>query len=339
LVTKGIIQYHCRISMLNAAIVGVGHWGRRLVDSVRDSTKIRFVAGVSRDPNRNQVFSHDTGVPLVGDIANVLNDPAIDAIVLATPHSTHYAQILQVAKARRHVYIEKPITLTRADAEQAIAACRAAGITLGVGFNRRFAPAPIEFTRRINAGEIGDVLHVEGQSSGPTGYQYQDMNNHWRASRTEAPGGGMTGRGMHMVDTMMQIAGVVTSVYAFSERRKLTADLDDTTCMLLRFSNGASGYHATIFATGNYCRVHAFGSQGWMEMIDDRHITHQGLDGKQTQESFPAPDKERGVLEAFADGVAAGQRFTVPPEHIINGIAVLEAIVASASSGKPIPIA
>jgi predicted dehydrogenase len=270
---------------------------------------------------------------------DVLSDPAIAAIVIATPHSTHFEQIMKVARAGKHVYVEKPMTLTRADAEQAIEACRAAGVTLGVGFNRRFAPAPIAFVRRIHAGEIGKVLHVEGQHSGATGYQDQSTPGHWRATRAEAPGGGMTARGMHTVDMMVQIAGVVTSVYAYSERRILTADLDDTTCMLLRFSSGVSGYHATVFATGEYCRVHVFGSRGWMEMIDDRHITHRGLDGPPVRETFPAPNKERGVLEGFADAVAAGHHFMVPPEHIVNSVAVLEAILASAASGSQIRIA
>ena len=326
-------------TMLNAAIVGIGHWGRRLVDSVRDSPKIRFVAGVSRNPTRDQAFTRHTGVPLLANIDDVLSNPGIAAIVLATPHSTHFEQILKVARAGKHVYVEKPMTLTRAHAERAVEACRSASITLGVGFNRRFAPGPIEFVRRIHAGEIGEVMHVEGQHSGATGYQYQGMPGHWRATRAEAPGGGMTARGMHTVDTMVQIAGIVTSVFAYSERRILSAELDDTTSMLLRFSSGVSGYHATVFATGEYCRVHVFGSRGWMEMIDDRHITHRGLDGPPARVSFPAPDKERGVLEGFADAVTAGQPFMVPPEHIVNSVAVLEAIVASAAGGTPIRIA
>jgi predicted dehydrogenase len=323
--------------MLNAAIVGVGHWGRRLVDSVRDSSKIRFVTGVSRNPTRDHAFTRDTGVPLVARMDDVLSDPAIAAIVLATPHSTHFEQIMKVARAGKHVYVEKPMTLTRADAEQAIEACRAAGVTLGVGFNRRFAPAPIAFVRRIHAGEIGKVLHVEGQHSGATGYQYQSTPGHWRATRAEAPGGGMTARGMHTVDKMVQIAGVVTSVYAYSERRILSADLDDTTCMLLRFSSGVSGYHATVFATGEYCRVHVFGSRGWMEMIDDRHITHRGLTGRRHGD-LPAPNKERGVSRRLRDAVAAGHHFMVPRAHR-QQCRDAGSNLASAASGSQIRIA
>jgi predicted dehydrogenase len=83
------------------------------------------------------------------------------------------------------------------------------------------------------------VLQVEGHHSGPTGYKLK--GDSWRATRVEAPGGGMTARGIHTLDSMLQAAGgVVTSVYAFSDKRKIAADvdMDDNTSMLLKFSNG-----------------------------------------------------------------------------------------------------
>lgn len=327
------------VRMLRVAIHGLGRWGTRLVESVRESRKIRIVKGVSRDPEKHAQFAKQTGLPLVSSYAEVLRDPDVDGIVLATPHSLHHEHIVEAARAGKHVYVEKPITLTRTTAEKALAACRAAGITLGLGFNRRFAPAYVEMMRRIRAGSIGDVLHVEGQHSGPTGYRLNAGN--WRATRAEAPAGGMTARGIHALDGMIQIAGLVNSVYAISERRKLPAEveLDDTTSMLLKFAGGATGYLGTVFVTGDYYRVHAFGSKGWLEMRGDNELIACALEGPPERVNFPAVDKERAVLEAFADAAAAGQPYMVPPEQAVNGIAVLEAIVASAASGKPVSIA
>jgi predicted dehydrogenase len=324
--------------MLKAAIYGLGRWGNRLTDSVRASSKIRIVKGVSRDPGRHAEYSAKYGIPVVASYDEVLADPQVDAVVLATPHSMHHAQIVQAARAGKHVYVEKPFTLTRASAEEAVAACRAAGVTLTVGFNRRHAPAFVEMLRRIRAGEIGDVLHIEGQFSGPTGYNLKAGN--WRSTRTEAPGGGMTARGIHTLDAMIQIAGLVNEVYAHSGRRKLSADIDmdDTTSMLLKFTGGATGYLATIFVTAELWRVHAFGSKGWLEMRGDIELTSCAIDGKPERLALAAVDKEQLALEAFAAGVAAQKPFVVPPEQVINGIAVLEAIVASSGSGKPVRI-
>ncbi|MGQ0522853.1 MAG: Gfo/Idh/MocA family protein [Betaproteobacteria bacterium] len=324
--------------MLRVAIHGLGRWGNRLVESVRQSEKIRIVKGVSRQPEKHRDFTERSGIPLVASYSEVLRDPDIDGVVLATPHSQHHQQIVDAARARKHVYVEKPITLTHRSAQDAVAACRDAGVTLGLGFNRRFAPSYVEMMRRIQAGEIGDVLHVEGQHSGPTGYGLKPGN--WRATRAEAPGGGMTARGIHALDGMIQIAGLVTSVYAFSERRKLPAEveLDDTTAMLLRFASGATGYLGTVFATGDFYRVHVFGAKGWLEMRGDTELLARGLDGAPERLAFPAIDKEKAVLEAFADAVAQKKAFMVPPEQAVNGIAVLEAIVASAAAGEPVPI-
>ena len=324
--------------MLRVAIHGLGRWGTRLVESVQQSRKLRIVKGVSRQPDKHRDFSERSGIALVDSYDDVLRDPGIDAVLLATPHSQHHPQIVAAARAGKHVFVEKPMTLTRASAEDAVSACRVAGITLGLGFNRRYAPSYVEMMRRIRAGEIGDVLHVEGQHSGPTGYRLQAGN--WRATRAEAPGGGMTARGIHALDGMIQIAGLVTSVYALSERRKLPAqiELDDTTSMLLKFSSGATGYLGTLFATGDFYRVHVFGTNGWLEMRGDTELIARGLDGKPERHTFAAIDKEQAVLEAFADAVAEKRPCMVPPEQAVNGVAVLEAIVASSTAGKAVSI-
>jgi len=324
--------------MLNAAIYGLGRWGNRLVESVQGSNKVKIVKGISRDPARHKEFSQKTGIKVVSSYGRVLKDPEIGAVILATPHSLHLKQIAQAAKAGKHVFVEKPITLTRKTAEKAIAACRAAGITLGIGLNRRHAPSFVEMMYRIRSGKIGDVLHVEATHSGPTGYNLDSSS--WRSTRAEAPAGGMTARGIHTLDAMIQIAGLATSVYAFSDKRKLPAevDMDDTTSMLLKFASGATGSLSTVFVTADLYRVHVFGSKGWIELRGDTELTMRGLQGTPEKITLPAVDKEKAELEAFADAIEEKKPFVVPAEEAVNGIAVLEAIVASAAKGKPIKI-
>lgn len=322
--------------MLNAAIYGLGRWGLRLVDSVQGSDKIRFVRGISRDPAARSDFTEKTGVPLTARYDEVLADTNVHAVVLATPHSQHHEQIVQAAAAGKHVFVEKPFTLTRASAERAVEACRKAGVTLALGFNRRYAPAFLDLMRRLQLGEVGDVLHVEGQFSGGSGYQLK--TGAWRAERTESPGGAMTARGVHALDALIHIAGPVSGVFAISERRKLTVDIDDTTAMMLRFARGATGYLSSLHATGEFWRIHVFGSAGWLEMRGDNELVRRGLEGPPVTLSFPTVDKERAELEAFASAVSAKTPFLVPPADAINGVAVLEAMSASAASGTLVKI-
>lgn len=323
--------------MLRAAICGAGHWGTRLIASVQGkSDKVGFVTAVTRNPADKHALAERFGLALTTSYADVLTDPGIDAVVLATPHSQHAAEIVAAAKAGKHVFCEKPFTLTVDDARLAIAACKAAGVTLDVGFNRRHAPAYVDMTRRIKAGEIGMVRHIEGQFSGPPSYQIEPGN--WRSNQFESPGGSMTARGVHVVDAMVHIAGLVNTVFAFSGRLQLAIDVDDTTSCLLRFASGATGYLGTLHATSAFFRIHAFGSKGALEMRGETELIASDLAGKVERCTYEVADKERAELEAFADAVAGGLEFAIAPEEIVNIVAVMQAVTASASSGAAVAI-
>ena len=127
--------------MINAAIVGLGRWGRTLVTSVQGkSDRLRFAMAVTRDPERSRDFLERHGLAPVSALEAALADNDIDAVVLATPHSQHADQIVAVAATGKAVFCEKPLTLTRAEAERAVAACRDAGIVLGVGTDKTLFP-------------------------------------------------------------------------------------------------------------------------------------------------------------------------------------------------------
>src|SRR5580698_6286271 len=135
------VQERTRMT-IDAGIVGLGWWGNRLVEAVQGkSDRIRFVHGVARDPAAKQEIARRHGLVLSPTLAAMLGDPAVQAVVLATPHSLHRAEIEAVAAAGKPVFCEKPLTLTAADAVAAVGAARAAGTLLAVGHNRRFLPA------------------------------------------------------------------------------------------------------------------------------------------------------------------------------------------------------
>jgi len=152
--------------MIDAAIVGLGRWGRTLVGSVQGkSEKLRFTRTVSRDPDRVRDIAARLGLGVVGELGSVLGDPTIDAVVLATPHSLHCEQVVAAARAGKAVFCEKPLTLTKTDAARAIDACREARVALGVGTDKRFFPALRELLRLAKDGELSRVLHLEAISA------------------------------------------------------------------------------------------------------------------------------------------------------------------------------
>ena len=130
--------------MINAAIVGLGRWGQNLVNSIQGrSDKIRIVAGATRTVAKAADYAKRQGFPLYDAYEKVLADPTIDAIVLATPHTQRVALITAAAKAGKHVFTEKPLTLTLRDAQTCVTTCADHNVTLAVGYNWRFQPASV----------------------------------------------------------------------------------------------------------------------------------------------------------------------------------------------------
>jgi len=336
--------------VIRAAIVGMGTWGRNLVTSVQGrSESIRFVAGTTRTPAAAADFAARHGIRMAPSFETVLADPSIDAVVLATPHSLHEPQIVAAAVARKHVFVEKPLGLTAAGARRAAVACAAAGVTLAVGYNWRFQPALREMRRLFDDGTLGRLLHVEGNFCGPSAYRF--AREHWRHDRDEVPAGGMTGRGVHVVDAMLYLAGHIDAVTAQSFRLAQDFGVDDTTSMLLRFRSGASGTLATVIATAETWRLQAFGSRGWAEVGDVEHLTTWQLRvclvdpadivKKQRPQVivFPATSTERAELEHFAQAAAARRPLARADGDEVHNVAVLEAIVASAAQGARVAVA
>lgn len=319
--------------MIKAAIIGLGRWGQILVEAVQgQSDLIQFTAGVTRTPAKAAEFTERHGIPLGDDYAQVLNDPAIDAVVLATPHSQHVDQVVAAAAAGKHIFVEKPFTLTEAGARKAVAAAGQAGKVLALGHNRRFLPAMAELRRRLDDGTLGQALHVEGNFSGSSGFDYR--GDKWRASATETPSGGMAGSGIHIVDAMIGLFGPIERVYALSLRQVLVDAVDDTTSMLFGFKNGMSGYVAALTATGSIWRLQVFGSKGWAEIRDERRLEVRLIDAQSEIIDYPPFDTRRAELEAFAVAVEGGPAYPLPVDQAIHGIAVFEAVTRSAASGR-----
>src|SRR5580692_12041590 len=151
--------------MIRAAIVGLGRWGRALVTaatgktgSTPGSSDLRFVLGTTRTRAAAEDFCRDKNIKLVGSYDDILRDPDIDAVVLATPHSQHQAQALAAIAARKHVFVEKPITLDLASAHVVVDAARKAGVVLAVGLARRFHPSVAAVRDRLQGGRLGKVM-------------------------------------------------------------------------------------------------------------------------------------------------------------------------------------
>ena len=335
--------------MIKTAIVGLGWWGKTLVESAQNSSALHFVAGATRTVSPEvEAFARQNGLRLAANYEALLADPGIDAVVLATPHSMHAAQVISAAAAGKHVFCEKPFTLTRQEAEDAIAAVRKAGVTLGLGYNRRFHPEMKKLRDMIRSGELGTILHVEATMTFPNVLFINP--SHWRANKAETPCGGLMPMGVHAVDGMIDLCGPIERVFTQSFRRAAAIDADDTTSILFRMRHGMSGYLGTMTTTGPGFSFQVFGSKGWLRLEGVTHVAGASSDERRTRlfgtckfqpvkgeaKTWQAAtmDISRAALEAFAKAAAGGPVFPIPYDQMIHGVAVTEAIVRSADSGK-----
>ena len=311
--------------MIDAAIVGLGRWGRSLVESAQGkSAKLRFVAGIDPNAAAARDFGARHSFRLLPSYEDALADAAIPAVVLATPHSLHSPQVLAAAAAGKHVFCEKPLALRRRDAEQMVRACQRAAVVLGVGQNRRWWPAMRELKRLADTGALGTLLHIEGHNSNENS---NAVTGGWRTLESESPGGGMTGAGLHALDAMVAIAGPVTRVQGRLVERKPPPAPQDTASALLEFESGVSGLLATVRATPFYWRVHAFGTQGSAEVLGETELVLRRSGQAPEQQSFARVDSLRAELEAFADAAAGHAPFPITPAQMLSTVAAFEAVV------------
>jgi len=319
--------------MIDAGIVGLGWWGNRLIEAVQGtSDRIRFVHGVARDPATKQEVAARHGLRLSPTLAGMLADPAVQAVVLATPHSLHRAEIEAVAAAGKPVFCEKPLTLTAADAVAAVGAARAAGTLLAVGHNRRFLPALAEMKRQVEAGALGEVLHVEGHFSNENS---SSAFAPWRHDLEESPAGGMTGTGIHVLDAFVSLLGPVRSVHAQLVSRKPAPGPIDTLSVLLRFENDVTGTLSAVRATPRYWRTHLFGTKSSVELLqEDTLVVHAVGQPSPRRQTFPEVDTLRLELEAFADAISGGAPYPIGDTDMIATVAAFDAICRSVKSGR-----
>ena len=326
----------------------MGWWGRTLVEAVSgESDELQFVAGATRTQSDEvKSFTKEHKIRLLGSFEDMLEDDEVEAIVLATPHSKHVEQVVAAAGRGKHVYCEKPFALTRAGAAEAVAAAEAAGVTLGLGYNRRWHPEMTALRERIDSGELGIVLHVEATMTFPNALLLKA--DAWRANKEETPCGGLTPMGVHAIDGMIDLCGPIDEVYCQSFRRAVEIESDDTTSVLLRMKEGMSGYLGTMTATGGGFSFQVYGSKGFVRLEGKTHTAGASSEERRTQlfgtctfkptkgpaQTWQAEqgDIVRTTLDAFGRACAGREKFLIPTSEMIHGAAVTEAIIKSAAA-------
>jgi len=322
---------------VKVAVCGLGWWGRIIVPLIKTSSTLRVVRVADPAPEAAE-FARQQGIPLAS-FDEILNEREVQGVVLCTPHTLHTDQIVRAANAKKHVFCEKPLGMSRADVLRSVAACNANGVKLAVGHEKRFEPPIQELMRLLQAGELGTPLQIEANFVQDKFLSLPADN--WRLSAKEAPAGPMTATGIHLLDLSVGVFGAAQRVFA--SVRQLGSQLvnGDTLAILVDFGKGHALLNACL-ATPFDGRFAVYGSKGWAEVRDKAHpeapegwtltVVPRGKD--RSVKTYPPAKAVLANLEAFAAAATGGAPYPVPQEQMVANVSALEAIFRSARTGR-----
>lgn len=322
---------------VRVAMIGLGWWGRKMT-AVLQAAKHDIEIVCAAEPNpAGADFAREYEFPCYPDDAAALKHPGVEAVILATPHSLHGEQIERAVAAGKHVFCEKPLALTKAGAEKAVNACAAKKLVLGMGHERRFEPPVADMIVAAQNGSLGRLLQVEANFSHDKFVTLAADN--WRLNPAEAPVAGMTATGIHLTDLSTLLFGPARDVRVSCEKLASNIPQGDTMSAHIRFKGGGTAYISATLATPFISRFALFGTKGWIDIRDKAHVespagwvvTSATTGSPISVKEIPPAEPVKDNLVAFAHAIRGRASYPITGDQLVNNIAILEAIIASAA--------
>ena len=329
---------------VKVGIVGLGRWARVLTNAAKLSDRLEIVAGFSRSQEKRDAFARDTGVETVATLEALLARADIEGVILTVPNEQHLPVAMEVAKAGKHVYTEKPIASSLEDGLAIEALQKTYGVTVTVGHSARLLGGIREMRRAIDAGELGRVGFIEANFSNERALELTPQT--WRWYKDRAPGGPLSQLAIHMFDVVHYLGGEVTEATSIASKLSpVGAEVDDQSMTLLKFADGKVAYVGTCWTSPGVFAVRVFGSKGLMhyeidfgtwdtpEKLRASSLLYiqRGKDGYADREVLQEPDSNmfRAELELFAESCRSGKANEL---SAANGNAAVACVYAALSS-------
>ncbi len=340
------------MARIRVSMVGLGMAVGPHVKSLLDlAGRVEIAHAVSRTAARREAFTRAFGVPAHGDVETALADPSVDAVLLLTPPATHLDLVRKAAGAGKHILLEKPLEVSLARSEAVVEAAEAAGVTLGLVLQRRFRPAARALKEIVAAGGLGEIVSASARLSNWRPQSYYDEPG--RGTLARDGGGVLLTQGIHLLDAFQWIAGLPAEVSAYAATSAVhRMETEDIAAAALRFDNGALG---TLFATttavpGFPDEIEVIGTRATARVLGEVLTIRDGGGGTTTvgeetgssgasadPMAFPH-DQHLALITDFLDAIAAGREPAVPGREALKGHDLIDAILASARSGRPEPV-
>ena len=324
---------------LKVACIGLGWWSDVLADAMKRSNKLEIVSCYTRSDDKRKVFAAKYGCKPARSYEEILNDRGIDAVINTTPNNVHLETTRAAAGVGKHVFLDKPIANTVADARALTDACRQAGVVLALGYQRRKESHFRWVRKQIDDGVFGKLVNAEANISRDRLGQFELGS--WRYTAEGMPGGVMLQIGIHYTDVLEYLMGPVKSVSGSLAQLILPGENPDVASLLLEHENGArSTLNACYASASEYYLMNIYGKEATAY-----YDLHGGLRWlkRGSKEVVPVPcqknDTIREELEEFAEAVWGNGKPEMEGEASTRSLAVLRAGLRSAREGRRVEIA
>jgi predicted dehydrogenase len=282
------------------ALVGLGMAVTPHAKSLLDlKDRVEIAAAFSPSENRRRSFGAKFPFPLVESLDAIIADKSITAVGVLTPPNTHLEIVTALARAGKHVLLEKPLDISMARSEEIARVGREAGIKIGVTLQHRFKPAAERLAAILKAEELGQIIGCSTQISLWRSQAYYDVEG--RGTLARDGGGVLITQGIHTLDLMLSLAGPVSEVCGFSTTSAIhKMETEDLVCAAARFANGALGtIEATTAAYPGFPeRIEFIGTKGTAALLGAAlHVQYQ--DGR-SEELPPDPVPANAVNDPMA---------------------------------------
>ncbi len=336
---------------LKVAIVGIGWWSTPIGSGAVRSEKLDLTACYTRNPERRAAYAKDFGCAAIESYEDILADDSIEGVLLTTPNTAHASQIEAALRAGKHVWVEKPITNTLAEAPGVLKAWRETGLVLAVGHCYRRAAGHRVMKQLIEDGTVGRPLWAEAAFTNPAGQGF--TKDKWRYFKDECPGGPLMQMGIHHCDTLQYLLGKPVRVTGVHKHLATPAEIDDVTMTIYEHESGAVSNVTTCFTSPGVFSMKLHGTEAALslEMIRGNMtlaertneetslaIQKKGEAGWTPVALPPMTDMIQDELEDFADSVREGRAPETGPSESIYALAMVEGSVRSAEAGAPVAI-
>jgi predicted dehydrogenase len=319
--------------------LGMGWWSDVLADVVTRSGAIRIVACYTRSDQKREAFAAKYGCRPAPTYEAMLEDPDVEAVINTTPNNAHLETTRAAARAGKHVFLDKPIANTVADARALTDACRAAGVVLALGYQRRRESHFRWIRAQIDRGMFGTLVNAEANISRDRLGQI-DLTS-WRYTAAGMPGGVMLQIGIHYTDVLEYLMGPITAVSGRLAQLVLPGDNPDVASLMLEHESGAlSTLNASYASASEYYLLNVYGKQAtaYYDLHQGLRVLERGAKGARPV-ACAASDPIALELDEFAAAVRGRGEPEMNGEKGTASLAVILAGIQSAREGRRVEVA